>query len=263
MVMPHLGDPACRRVARHRLLLGLLLPCLAASALLLAVSGIEVVRNIESWYELPGQPGRRFQVHAHTHEDRPLFFNLHLFCCGLWLFTSPPAGATWHEVELSHSVRTSWPQPTTWWSLFVGPATVFALSLIAAPLTLLERRQRRRHSPPLAHRAIWPELALFVPCLLLFWGAFGSVAVAAAAAALFDRWGGTDGIVASPFVGPPLCALLLLSAGGIKLARIVRAWYPPLRAPNRLLCFIAALLVWAGLLIGTWLGAAWVIVTLA
>jgi hypothetical protein len=69
-----LHDPRCRRIARRRLLLWVLLPCLVAMVGLLALNCVVDVRRFEVWWEMLDAPGLRFNVRQVTREDRFLSF---------------------------------------------------------------------------------------------------------------------------------------------------------------------------------------------
>jgi hypothetical protein len=265
MVIPHLGDPACRRVAKRRLLVGVLPAWLAVILVMLGLNSVVVVREVESWYEIPSKPGERHRVSQRTDDNRVLNFNLRLnFDFPLpWPF-GPPANAVWHQREISRHIRVDWPHPDPWalavW-IVSSTASPLALLLLALVLHAHQRCQRRRL--PRTPTTVLPTLAFLTPWLPVGWMGLATAALSSAVREVYRADDVAQALCGLLAILPLLAVAAVFVGGAFTLTRVVRGWYPPLRGPNRLLCFVGALVVWGVSVVAACLGATLVIAILA
>ena len=173
-----LHDATSRRLARRRVIVGLLLPALLTSLIVVAGTTIAIEYDVKSWYYDPADPDRKPQHVSDDRETDRLFnFNLNLHITPQDLLYPPPAN--WQKVkERTPSWIVFYPPPqldsfaAMWcmfpWVFLTGYAPCWFV------LSTLARRAGRRYARLELLSSVQAELSLpAIPMGIVSWGWLG------------------------------------------------------------------------------------------
>jgi hypothetical protein len=249
MALAYLGDRRCRRRARQRGLLLLLVPWAAATLLILLGTSIQVVQTHETWWEKPESPGKKLTYREWTETSRLLVFDLEI---GPLFDFDFVWGATRHD-NTRTSVRLAWPAPD-WLTLlvFIIPPAIGLLGVVFLAGGL-------RIHVAVTHRTIeagglWPLATLLAP----WYAASVSCCLAATAGGLaMDIFSDNSIILRDILAGFFLAGLGVYCFGGVYvLFRGVRSARPYAHGLLTWLGLILLNLGWLAAVFGTWVLAA-------
>lgn len=206
-----LAQAGCARVARRRLLGGVLAPIIAATITLLLLNGFVIHTFVRTWWIHPNDPRVRSLARKFEREDRVLNFNLHLFEPTLAI-PKPYLGS--YEQAQRREATWDWPQPD-----------MYALMLILTPITaglfpavawlavwfiarVLARERRPATVAMCVVALVWPSVAAFALLfvLLLTLASVSEFATAWLTNVPFGEW--LPAVIALPI--PISCAAAVL-----------------------------------------------------
>lgn len=251
--LSHLDDPACRRTARRRLTVFLILPCLVSSLLLLAGNGVQRVVNLDIWWEVPNQPGKKYSPENTNHEDRLFAFNFHLD--GLSIFgPGPPTSAQKREFAHYTMLTNGWPHLDHFSAIVIGGMPLVGLFGVVFACAVVRAIRRFDLSNPLTRSTALPYPCLASLFVMPYVASLTIVLVACACWAISFRNGGRDPspVGAYGYLAGLLVYIIVLA---VAVVRVIQGLRPRRRGFPALVVLAAALAVIAAQL-GVWYGFA-------
>lgn len=169
MFLAHLDGRDIRRLAGKRLVFMVLVPWLLLTVSLLVTGSMTFTRVMETWYELPDDPGAKFSQRFENSTVKPFDLNLQFLFTLSRMFTGGSAGGVYHMRVVSFTRSDDWSMPDgmAWGVWILVPAV--ALTGIGYLWLMVILRRRQPTSSGLASRgAARAAAALLAPWYALF-----------------------------------------------------------------------------------------------